>query len=98
MNIKSIIKKGTIFVLSHLAIRTVTAKIAILAPSQLLQGRTALVTGRTSGIGYQIAKAYILAGAKVVITGRSQRRVEEVIDREKKKSIAFLKNSLESRQ
>jgi NAD(P)-dependent dehydrogenase (short-subunit alcohol dehydrogenase family) len=35
-----------------------------------LQGRTALVTGGTSGIGEMIARGLLIAGARVFITGR----------------------------
>lgn len=45
--------------------------------SDLLKGRTALITGGTSGIGYEIAKVFLLSGARVVITGRTQERVAE---------------------
>jgi NAD(P)-dependent dehydrogenase (short-subunit alcohol dehydrogenase family) len=37
-----------------------------------LSNKTAVVTGGTSGIGLAIAKAFVDAGAKVVITGRRQ--------------------------
>ena len=37
-----------------------------------LSGKTALVTGSTSGIGYAIAKGLAASGADVVINGRSQ--------------------------
>ena len=50
------------------------ASVSVLAPNQLLAGRVALVTGGTSGIGYAIAKAFMQAGASVVITGRSEEK------------------------
>jgi NAD(P)-dependent dehydrogenase (short-subunit alcohol dehydrogenase family) len=43
-----------------------------------LDGRTALVTGSTSGIGRGIAVALAGAGAHVVVTGRNRDRGEEV--------------------
>lgn len=45
--------------------------------SQLLSGRSALITGGTSGIGYQIAKAFSKSGCRVTITGRSIDRLEK---------------------
>jgi NAD(P)-dependent dehydrogenase (short-subunit alcohol dehydrogenase family) len=44
-----------------------------------LSGRTAIVTGSTAGIGLAIASGLAGSGAQVVITGRTQARVEEAI-------------------
>jgi NAD(P)-dependent dehydrogenase (short-subunit alcohol dehydrogenase family) len=44
----------------------------------LLQGKRALITGGTSGIGRAIAAAFVHAGARVVIAGRDQARGEAV--------------------
>src|SRR5688572_8620360 len=46
-------------------------------PSQT--GRIYLVTGGTSGIGYETAKALAAAGAQVVIAARDPRRGESAI-------------------
>jgi NAD(P)-dependent dehydrogenase (short-subunit alcohol dehydrogenase family) len=41
-----------------------------------LKGKTALVTGSTSGIGHAIAKGLASAGADVVVNGRTQAKVD----------------------
>lgn len=55
----------------------VKVEVASLSPNQLLKGRTALITGGTSGIGFQIARSFLHAGAHVIITGRKQKKVNE---------------------
>lgn len=49
-----------------------------------LSKRTAIVTGSTAGIGLAIATGLATAGASVVITGRTQARVDEAIAAVKK--------------
>jgi NAD(P)-dependent dehydrogenase (short-subunit alcohol dehydrogenase family) len=44
-----------------------------------LQGRTALVTGSTGGLGVAIARALAAAGASVVVSGRNKERGDEVV-------------------
>jgi NAD(P)-dependent dehydrogenase (short-subunit alcohol dehydrogenase family) len=44
-----------------------------------LSGKTALVTGSTQGIGLAIARGLAQAGARVVVNGRSQTRVDEAV-------------------
>jgi NAD(P)-dependent dehydrogenase (short-subunit alcohol dehydrogenase family) len=43
-----------------------------------LSGKTALVTGSTSGIGHAIAKGLAATGASVVVNGRTQAKVDAV--------------------
>lgn len=40
-----------------------------------LKGKTALVTGGGSGIGFAISKAFVEQGAKVIITGRNEQKL-----------------------
>jgi len=44
-----------------------------------LSGKTALVTGSTSGIGHAIAKGLAAAGADVVVNGRTQAKVDAAV-------------------
>ena len=46
-----------------------------------LAGKTALVTGSTAGIGLAIATALASDGARVVVNGRTQQRVDQAIER-----------------
>jgi NAD(P)-dependent dehydrogenase (short-subunit alcohol dehydrogenase family) len=46
-----------------------------------LDGKTALVSGSTGGIGLAIAAALAAEGASVIINGRTQKRVDEAMQR-----------------
>lgn len=74
------IKRGIKYIISGQPIQNVvvTPKIVTIAPNELLQGRTAFVTGGTSGIGKAIVEAFLNAGANVVFTTRSQERGDKI--------------------
>lgn len=46
-----------------------------------LTDRLALITGSTSGIGFAIASGLAAEGARVIITGRTQARVDDALQR-----------------
>ena len=82
MSLKSFIKKGLSYTLSTLQTKIqVTPQINCISPNSFLPGRNALITGGTSGIGYAICKSYVEAGALVVLTGRTQKRVNDTVQR-----------------
>jgi NAD(P)-dependent dehydrogenase (short-subunit alcohol dehydrogenase family) len=45
-----------------------------------LKGKTALVTGSTTGIGFATAKSLAVEGAKVIVNGRSLERVNAAVE------------------
>lgn len=44
-----------------------------------LEGKTALITGGGAGIGLEIARCMVNSGARVIITGRTESRLEEAV-------------------
>lgn len=75
------IKRGVKYILYGQPVvdNKVVANIVTIAPNDLLKGRTALITGGTSGIGKAIAEAFVNAGASVIITSRSNERVQVAV-------------------
>ena len=69
-------------------IKTITfKKIPVEIPTlygEVLKGKVAVVTGGTTGIGFEIAKAFIHNGASVIITGRDSERIANTVVKLKK--------------
>lgn len=73
--LKNYISRGIEYILHGVPERKITANIVCLQENYLLQNRTALITGGTSGIGFEIAKSFASAGANVIITGRNEKKL-----------------------
>ncbi|HEX8537644.1 MAG TPA: SDR family NAD(P)-dependent oxidoreductase, partial [Cystobacter sp.] len=46
-----------------------------------LEGKTAIITGGGSGIGFAIAERYAREGAEVVLAGRSPQRLAQAVEK-----------------
>jgi NAD(P)-dependent dehydrogenase (short-subunit alcohol dehydrogenase family) len=57
-------------------------------PSFSLEGKVAIVTGASSGIGFAIAEAMSEAGAKVVLVGRDEERLHRCAERCREHRVA----------
>src|ERR1700720_4436431 len=49
------------------------------AMTKKLEGKTAVITGGTEGIGFATAKLFVKEGAYVFITGRRQKELDEAV-------------------
>ena len=81
MRFRNYIKRILTYVINGQPQQVVYPQICLLKFSKLLEGRTAIVTGGTSGIGYAIAKVFLNAGATVIITGRNQGRITTSVEK-----------------
>lgn len=76
MSFKRKVKGAIKFILRNIPARKFNVQVVNLGPNELLKNRVALITGGTSGIGYQMAKAFLCSGAVVIITGRNKERLQ----------------------
>ena len=66
------------------AARGTPAQIPVYVPvlqSELLKGRTALITGGSGGIGYTIADTFLRAGARVIVSGRNKEKLDDAVSK-----------------
>ncbi|NEQ78414.1 MAG: SDR family oxidoreductase [Okeania sp. SIO2C9] len=58
-----------------------------------LANKTAVITGGTTGIGFESAKVFIAEGAQVMITGRNEARLAEAVEALGPKAIGLKANA-----
>lgn len=81
MRILTYIKRGVNYMFRGLPENIINANVSLLSPNDMLCGRTAFITGGTSGIGFEIAKSFLSSGANVIITGRSEEKLCVAIEK-----------------
>lgn len=48
---------------------------------ELLKGKIALITGGSSGIGFAMAESFLRCGAKVIIAGTNEERLQKCLEK-----------------
>lgn len=81
MSVKRYLERLVRYLLKGLPINHITTEIVSLAPNDLLKKRKALITGGSSGIGYAIADAFLKSGASVIITGRTEEKLIDCVNK-----------------
>ena len=89
MSLREYLKRGIKYVINGVPQKSVTADIYSVSLNKLLENRTALVTGGTSGIGLEIVKAFLRSGSSVVFTGRNKGKIEKTFDSIVKDNASF---------
>ena len=74
----------------------VYAKVTYLSASEKLKGKRILVTGGTGGIGLALAKRFVAEGAKVLIAGRNEEKLNQVAAELKCEALALDVTRVES--
>lgn len=77
--IKAMLKKVWHALLQLRPKKVVKATIVNVSHDRLLAGKTAFITGGTSGIGLAIARAFLQAGASVVIAARGKEKLDNTV-------------------
>ena len=77
MSLKNTLKKVRQGIIKTFKAKNVVPVYVQKENNNILDGKTALITGGASGIGFGIAKAFVNAGCKVVIAGRNEIKLKE---------------------
>lgn len=81
MGFKNKIKKTIRYVLNCRKEKIIKPIITPVLQADLLAGKVAMVTGGSSGIGFSISKAFLDAGAKVILVGTNRHKLDTAVSR-----------------
>lgn len=85
---KDIVKRIYQYIRYGIPVNTqIFANIQDVNVDSILTGRTALITGGSSGIGFAIARKFLQAGAIVIITGRNEDKIAVSVKSLKKEGL-----------
>lgn len=76
MSLKASIRHAISFLL-HGEAKPTIAHISYLQPDKQLAGKRIIITGGGRGLGYAMAKKFVLEGAEVLIAGRSEKTLKQ---------------------
>ena len=79
MGFKTKVKAGIRYVMNCRKEKIIEPIITPVVSDKLLSGKVALVTGGSSGIVLAISKAFLDAGAKVIIAGSNHQRLDSAL-------------------
>lgn len=81
MSVKSFIRRAAKFVLESQPEFETTVKIDQVNYGGILKDYNIVITGGSGGIGYAMAEKFIHEGAKVIISGRTEKKLKSAIDK-----------------
>ena len=76
MGVKKYIKRGFKYIATGHIQPVVKAKIAVSSPDKSFKGKNYIITGGSSGLGFEIAKTIVSHGGRVLITGRDEEKLK----------------------
>lgn len=81
MGIKQYLKRMFRYVFRGIPNITITVQVGQITNDRLFENRACIVTGGSSGIGFEIAKKWVNGGGKVLITGRNMEKLNKARER-----------------